>query len=396
MGISQDDALAIAKRGRAVKPRMLVEIGGIDPANIFVPPPPTLAALYCKSCVIQKSNIFGQDRFKAVFALGVGQDYDFWSELRGCSLNLKLKYEGETETGTGNWVQIFRGIADQLDIDCNRGEVTLVGRNLSAYLVDAQAKAKNYNNTSKADVIRNLVAQYDIKVEFGGTEPEGDFGCKVGDLTSHSSMGAQTVCVKEWDIATQIAQETGRTCFVKDDVLHVRNRADNDTFYCLAPSRVYDASGKVCHLGPTNSTSLRFTHNYTLIKYNQVIGIAHNYHTATVNLYTYPPNVSEAAKKNPSSINIVNKDEQDALEKTKAYAEQRAGFEWSMEWTTTGPEILDIEVVDRVIVQGTNSAFDWVYQIYSIEHNINFERGLTTTIIAKAPDTYDAPSVTDE
>jgi hypothetical protein len=384
-GISQDQAATIAARGKVLRPRMLVEIGGIDPCDLLIPPPPTLEALYPKQVVVQRQNIFGADRFKAVFALGLGQDYDFWAPLRAVSFNLKLRYEGNTD-GAGQWIQVFRGVADNLDIDCNRGEAILTGRTLSAVLIDAQIKSGNFNNTPKADVIRNLVEQYGLTVDFGHSDPDGDMGNQVHEERGHQAFGAQTTDIKEWDVISRIAQETGRTAYAKDEVIHVHNELESDIYYIQAPSRTYDASGKICTLGPTNSTTLRFSHNYTLIKYNLVIGANHNPHTATVNLYKWPENACAAAEKNPSVINMVAKNEEDAKQKVMAYANQRQGFEWSVEWTTTGPEILHVDVVDTLQVVGTNSLFDGPYQIYSIEHNISFERGLTTTIIGKSGD----------
>lgn len=383
MGISADQANTIARRGQVLRPRMLVEIGGLDPCDIFIPPAPTLQAKYAKSIVIQKQNTYGADRFKCVCALGPDQDYAFWAELQGCSLNLKLKYEGDVANGVGDWIQIFRGVADDIDVDCVRGEVIISGRNNAAPLIDAQMKAGTYNNMSKEDVIRNLAAEHGLNVEFGDAPPEGDFGKEVHDQYSHQAFGAQTTDIKKIDVIGRIAQDSGRTCYVKGDTLYMHKATKFERFYCLAPVREYDESGKICHLGPSNSTSLRFNHNFLLIKYNVVQGVHHDHHSTEVNLYKYPENACAAAAASPSVIYLDNKNADDAQKQVIAYAQQRQGFEWTVEWTTTGPEILDIEVVDRITVFGTNSNFDGPYKIYSIEHNISFERGLTTTITGK-------------
>lgn len=384
-GTTVDDALSIAQQGRVLRPRMKALIGGYDPKTPTVPPDPTIVALYPKAVMVQKSNKLGADRFKAVFALGDGQDYQFWAESTGLSFNLELRYEPDP------FVLVFSGIADNVDCDVFRGEVTLTGRNYAAVLHNEQAKIGTYNNKSKKEIVDSIAGPYGITVDYGDTEPEGNFGVKVNDDYAHQALGSQSVDISKWDILARIAMQTGRTCYITNRVLHFHDTTKFATFNCIAPTRTYDKDGKVAHLGFSNATALRFTHDLTMIR-TKASKVTHiDYHGPEASVQKNPPDASPEELDRAVHVQVVNRDVADVEKFAASYSRIIQIWEWYMEWTTTGPEMLPMEVTDIIQVSGTHSGFDGPYQIQSIEHNINWERGLLTTVIGRWGDGSSAP-----
>lgn len=399
--LSPEGAGILAVQGRGnLKPRLRIFVGPSDLQHVGEVPKIQVTFPISANCI--KSNFFSADRFKIVCALFADpeQSYGFWAPHDGLGLGKGVNVQVEISfTGlVDEWTPVFRGFSDKMEIDTHKGLVTLTGRNYMGLIMDSQLQVSDTNTPIKTMVERYaklhgfVDAKGEPNIHWGPTkEPTGSFGTQVqGDKNNlnTANLGQE---LHEGDTMQRLAAFTGRMMTTDTDGALYFGVAQTDVFWQIqAPkpqfgNRPAIGMGSTTKLGPSNSTGLKFVHDFHFSTVPQIVATNYQHNDAEAKTIKVPPDDQLGASEGQQQhfVEIHGFNDADAKQFIENIHNVMAYREWGVEWKVAGPEYLKATVQQWLNVlpdSVLDSYLEGIYAITSIEYDISFERGFTQTI----------------
>lgn len=348
---------------------------------------PTAEATTEIPCLLQihvnRNRFFTSDRFKAVFALfgDPNFSYTFWGQLQSMSVRIEMAFDEATVGGARtvfrDWTSVFHGIADKIEQNVVKGTVTVTGRSLDAVYNDNHA-IYSFNEATAKQVIEDLAAKY-------GFTPVVDdgldvtFGREQNDEKTHQTLGIMSRQVNEKDIIQYLCTHFGAVFYMQDTELHAHINPEAEQWIINAPTP--DFLGNVAKHKPSNFTNLIFEHNLVYSSQaHQIVATWINPGKKEGGTIKSPQDadVPEGVQQHQMTIEATS--QEDAQTKADNAYVDYIGREWTLEWETSNPELIDIKPTDRLFVQGTNSTNDGLYALDSWEFYLDSKSGFRAVI----------------
>lgn len=183
----------------------------------------------------------------------------FWAEAPDPRIEVFYGFlpDGAPE-GQLTWQSMILGRADDVDVNPIEGTITILGRDLTAVLIDAKT-AQTFLNQTSSEVVTKLAKEAGLKVQATKTSTPVDQYYQI----DHTMVSLDQFhhSMTDWDIMTYLARQEGFDLFMNRDTVVFQPAATANT----KPFQIHyatDASGNP--IG--DMTGLKLHHSKTLAK----------------------------------------------------------------------------------------------------------------------------------
>jgi len=285
---------------------------------------------------------------------------DYWSSLTDAEVQIFMGYPDRA----GSWepLELYRcivGAVDDVSIDFAANRVHLVGRDLTARLIDTKT-VDQYVNLTASQIVELIAAQHGLTPVVTPTETIAGGYYQQDHVSLQDSR-------PQWDLLTYLAEREGFQVYVTGRELHFEPRVEAVTgepyviqWQTPEPGRAYPIS---------NAISLQCRRNLTMSRTVEVQVRSFNTKqrrgfTVTARRARIRNRVTSAEQKLPEpaqvyTYRIPNLTEQQAQERANRIANELSRHEMLLGAQLPGDHLLTARTPIRLI--GTGSAFDQTY-----------------------------------
>ena len=321
---------------------------------------------------IVTTNCFSSDSFALTFAITRSPlgDIAFWSSLPSAYVEV-----GVTCTYGSISQSLISGMIDSVSVDPIQGTVAIEGRDMSSSMIDAY-RQQDFVNQTASEVISTIAQYHGLTPVVTATS--GSVGRYFGDGYTRLSLGQFSRIRSDWDLAVALARENSFDVFVQGTTLFFQ------------PANFMDAI----------PIQLAFRDVKT-IRFQQALTVASS-STARVqswnsqSMASYDSNHegdgtnsspgSSAVSNQPFLFSASNFTSQQVTDSAGRYAAELSRLSTVLH--AEMPWNLALSPGTIILIDETDSAFDTIYQIDSIERHFSTTSGSTQTIraiIASSP-----------
>lgn len=325
---------------------------------------------------VTANNHYGADRFVATLGLK-GNSFAqaaFWASEPDIAIDIQFSLDGGA-----SFQSLIQGAVDTVMIDPVLGRLHLEGRDLSARLIEARTQETFANRT--ASEIATLLAE-----RRGLTPVVSETNTPVGRYYENQhdriTLGQFSRATTEWDLLVFLAQQEHAEIFVTGNELHFQiEEADVSVPFLTQTIR------------PTDMIDLHLERSLTLARDLEVTVKSWNSHNQSAFTQTARANrqrgsggsagKAAATASPPQRFVFVrpNLTPNDALKLAQQKLAELTRHERIIEFSMPGE--LSHTPRSQLALAGTNTEFDQIYYIDTIDRHLNIETGFTQRIRAK-------------
>ncbi len=302
------------------------------------------------------------DTLSATAALyGGGPDADFWSSANNMDVQCTI------DSGAGASGLVFDGVVDTVECDFSGGKVSITARDKAAKMIDKKSGKKHLNKQPE-QIVQDYAGQSGLPAEVDSVSD------KAGRIVQIDYV-ALAHRISDWGMVQHIADTHGMSAYATLGKLYFKKIPEDlpviDVVF-TPPTPFSMAAG--------NQMTLVCRRNVGLGK--------------TVNSHVHSWNHKDQKKYEASATEAGGGDTLDyhhhhpgltqdqANKRAKAHLDKTTQHELNVHVELPG----DPTITARFNLQlsGTNSAWDQVHEIDSVEHKISFVGGYVTSIDTKA------------
>jgi hypothetical protein len=313
---------------------------------------------------ITTSNYFSADSFSLTFALR-----EISLSCLALWVDLSAPLVTVVDTSSPISTDLITGTADSLIIDPILRTFSIEGRDLSARLIDSYSQ-QDYVNQTASEIVETIAQAHGLSAQ--ATATSGNVGRYFGDGFTKLSLGQFSRMRSDWDLVAQLARERNFDAFVRGTTLMFQPAA--------SPS---DTAVQIC---PGDVTAMRLERNLAIEPGAKVSVQSWNSQQMAAYCAT-PPGASLTASSgvtaaNPqgylfSRSNLTSSQTDVAqLQYSNEIGRLRTILHVDM------PLNLDISARSLILLQDTDTSFDGLYQVDSIERRYNSTTGSGQTLRA--------------
>jgi phage protein D len=319
---------------------------------------------------VKSNNHYAADRYSISVALNA--DPSISSAFWAATDNLLIEVQMALQTGlTSSWQSLVQGQVDLLDVDPIRGVLRLEGRDLTAAFIESRTQETFANRTS-SEIAIALAERHGLGAQVTTTAtPVGRYYQLEHDRTTLDQFSRATT---EWDLLVFLAEQEGFDVFVQGTTLYFQPPMPSATPFVLQP--VGSA------IAPANIMDLRTERSLTLAADIEVTVKSWNSRQQTA--FTQTARSGHGSSGAPPQRYVFvrpNLSMNEALQLAQAKLAELTRHERVI--TAIMPGELTLTPRDQVVLQGSGTAFDQVYQIDEIERRLSIEEGFVQRLRAK-------------
>lgn len=353
------------------RPRSIVEINGIGVAG-------------WDEWQTDNNAYYQADTFRLVFvisAMPAEFGLDFWAEEEDFYVELFEGFPADASNFTkAELTSRFYGRADDMTVDMVAGTITLIGRDLTARMIDEKSYEKHPNLTS-SEIAEKIAKQHNLDSAVVPTTTKAGTYYEI----DHARLESAT---SQWDLLTALAQNEGYQVYVHGRTLYFEPKAEaSDDPYVLEwippnESKAYPEF---------NGKRLFFSRNMSLSR--DVIVTVKSWNSKNKKVFTETARATH--KRNRITVRsrrpltepqtyaytIPGLTPEQALQKAQALLEEITSHEIRVEGSLPGDDLLSARNVLQV--RGTKSGFDTTYFIDSVIRTMSVREGYTMDFRAK-------------
>ena len=265
--------------------------------------------------------------------------------------------------------ELITGTADSLVIDPILRTIWIEGRDLSARLIDSYSQ-RDYVNQTASEIVETIAQDHGLIAQTTATS--GNVGRYFGDGFTKLSLGQFSRMRSDWDLVAQLARELNFDTFVQGTTLVFQPAAD--------------ASNVAVQICPGGVTAMRLERNLAIEPGAKVSVQSWN----SQQMASYCAASSDTSLASSSGTTVAT---------PQGYLFSRSNLtssqtdvvklQYSNEIGRLGtilhvdmPLNLDISARSLVLLQGTDTSFDGLYQIDSVERRYSSITGSNQTLRA--------------
>jgi phage protein D len=320
--------------------------------------------LLCLKADCSSSSTRNADTFSAELSLaytsGLGMDAGWWSDQDKIDAQMVFSVGGFGEK------MMISGGVDEITIDLIDGCVSVSGRDKSAQLSEKR-RSKKFNNQKSSDIVSEIASDNGLTPVIETTGD--DAGKQYHQDTVHLALNAT-----DFETLSALAEREGARWYVKGDELHFVPKDSSEGAYPL----IYrDGSYKIA-----NFEKLTMKRNLRADKPVKVKVKSWHHKDAKVYEHTEETGGSDGTPLEfEHHVAMANQAQVEKIAKSKMNDVLR--HELSLDITIPGD--LNIDASQKLILIGTDSAFDQEYDIDHIKFTIGEDGGFEMSINTKAP-----------
>jgi hypothetical protein len=276
-------------------------------------------------------------------------DIVFWSSLASAYVEIVPISQSHSASQS-----LISGMIDTLHLDPVMQTVTIEGRDLSSTLVDSY-RQQDFVNQTASEVVSNIASYHGLTPIV--TPTTGEVGRYYGDGYTRLSLGQFSRIRSDWDLVVQLARENSFDVFVQGASLFFQP----PTFW----------NGLPVHIGLRDVKTLRFDRTLTIA--SSAAARVQSWNSQDMASYAInsagdaidAAQTAEASTIQPFLFSASNFTSQQVASAAGRYAAElnRLGTVAHIEM----PWDLRLSARTTVLVDETNSLFDAIYKIESIE-----------------------------
>lgn len=334
-----------------------------------------------KDVDITSNNHYAADIANGEVSLGADPAFGmaWWDQQSDITLDVQIAL---LDGGDSNpaWQSIIVATVDHLRFDLTTNCVRFDARDLTARFIETKTQATYANNTS-SEIAQKLAAAHGMQASVQPTKTiVGQYYQLEHDRIALDNFSHQTT---EWDLLTYLAQEEDFDVWVQGNTLYFQPPSANTK----KPYQVIYRPGDSSAWSPTlNLQRLAMERSLTLAKDMQVTVKSTNLRSGQAFIRI----VKAQGAKSPNQVKSATQnyvftkpgltpDQALKFGQQKLAELSRHERVISMEM----PGELDLTPRDMIQLSGTNSGFDTVFFIDTINRRIDFEQGFCQNVRAK-------------
>lgn len=312
------------------------------------------------------NNHFSSDTFSATFALNASVLFGsgFWASELEIAVQVLFSVNATT------FVSLFTGTVDTVTINVIRGLVHIMGRDLSAQLIEARIE-ETFSNRTSSEIASVLATRHGLTANVVRTiTPVGRY---YQDEHDRITLGQFSRSTTEWDLLVFLAEQEGFNVSVSGTALNFLP-SNNST---LAPYLIT----------PANCIDMRLERRLILAR--DIAVTVKTWNSRQNNAFAQ----TVIGKNNASSGRSgLNNPLQYLFVSPNLTADQALNFaQKKLESFTMHERIVEVTVpgdlcltpIGQLILTGTDTQFDQIYDIDLIERRLSLNDGFTQRIKAK-------------
>ncbi len=334
---------------------------------------------------VENNNYASADTFSATFlvsALPPDRDVTWFSQQQDmyCELFMGIPTD-PNNYGPDDLTSYIYGQADSIEYDPTRGQIRVMGRDLTRVFIDAKTSEKFQQKTSSQ--IAQLLAQRRglQAVVTPTTTPAG----KYYDIDHVNFMDERS----EWDILNYLAQFEGFVVYVRGQTLYFQPPPDPST--ALSYPLVWTPPGPTGGYASGNVVSMQLSRALTVSRGVTVVVRSWNDKHAHGFNAVYPrKNVTSIAPGQSTTphaqgqvfyVRRGNLTQQQAEQLAQSTYKQIIAHEMRLQADLPGDDMLDTSTI--IQLSGTQTAFDQAYYPDSIRRTLSQRAGYQMVVHAK-------------
>lgn len=320
--------------------------------------------------------------FQCTFALFGQEDasYAFWGNIDSMIVRVEIAFDQATDNGRvlfRDWTPLIHGIVQNIKQDVTRGIVTIQGLEIPAVFA-ATHIINAYTTPNVKETLTQIIEAHGFVADVDGAL-DVTHGIERLDEKAYQSLGMASREINERDLIAKLKNDFDIEIWLDKDgkTIHaIINPDAPNTWVINCPTPTF-LDGAARH-HPSNFTKLIFDHNLILAQAggaNQMVGTCLNTQNKECTVIRYPDNATVGPNATLVMMPFDGHSVEDAHTHAKGHLLNYIGREWTVEWHTSDPRIIDFDVNDLVVVQGTNSANDGPYALDYIEFSLDTRGG---------------------
>jgi hypothetical protein len=302
---------------------------------------------------ITSTNCFSADSYSLTFAMNAGgpEDIAFWSVIPAALVEVRAV---ASNMYGPRYQNLISGMVDSIHIDPVRGTVGVEGRDLSAIMIDSY-RQQDFVNQTASEIVATIASYHGLQPIVVPTS--GNIGRYYADGYTKVSLGQFSRFRSDWDLVVQLARQSNYDIFVEDRSLYFQ--PSNILFNFPLPVSMQDMHSIRIqrNLGITNAAAARVQ------SWNSQNMTA--YHSDNAGDAAPSGDQVASAATLPFLFSASNYTAQQVTDAAKRYESElkRLGTVLSLDM----PWDLAFLPRSTCLLTDTNSAFDTLYRIDSIE-----------------------------
>ena len=274
---------------------------------------------------------------------------------------------------------LIYGRVDEIEFEPVTNMLTLTGRDLTAAFIDERV-TDEWQNKTASDIASELASKHTLVPVVTATTT------KVGTYYKRDQVRMQAN-QSEWDLLAWLAREEGFVCYVSGQELHFEPDTSEDADPYVIEWQPADAASG---WPSANAMDLHFSRSLTVSKGVSVTvrSPSTTKKTATVESYPGKAKAIRPGKSSPFG-GVQTYYFTLPANKTPAECQREAAkryneiIEHEMKMTARLPGDNDLTTRARIVVVGTDTAFDQVYYPHEITRSMSMDEGYTMSVNAK-------------
>ncbi len=332
-----------------------------------------------RDAFVVSNNHYAADRFSTSLALGADPiaDAAFFASQSFMMVDLQAGFApGSQPLGAIIWTSLIQGVVDSLQIDALRNTVHLEGRDLTSVFIESRIQ-ESYANQTASDIATLLAANHNLQaVVTPTTTPVGRYYNNEHDRITLDQFSRATT---EWNLLVWLAEREGFDVFVAGTTLYFQPLAQTVTpSLTLSANPSFGAGANVLDLTMERALTLAGDISVTVKSWNSREGAAF---TQTVTASGVSGLGSHGAPPQTYVFVRPNLTPDEALLYATTKLQELTQHEKVV--VARLPGELSLTPRDIIAIAGTETAFDQIYYIDTIERDIRVDGGFTERIRAK-------------
>lgn len=302
---------------------------------------------------------------------------DWWSRVQAADMDVFVGFPRDsTRYSTDDLTRIVSGRLDDIQLDMLSNEVQIVGRDLTAALIDTKAVLQ-FTNKSSSYIAESFAREHGLTPKV--TQTQRPTGAYYRDLRV-SLINAKS----QWDVLAFLAEREGFEVFVRGRELHFRPKEEIEKAEPFVIAW-HPPKGERSH-PISNAMTVNFRRNLTLARTIRVVGIVAS-SKSRFEVYAQRERVFNQVispklrlqappQQYVYSLPAMPRDEAQKWVNSKLLELSRH----EMILTAVLPGDMRLTSRTPILVTGTGTAFDQVYLPNSLVHSYSVEDGYTMRV----------------
>ena len=304
---------------------------------------------------VSSNSFFASDRYRLSLAMSVS-GYNVWSSP-SVDLDISIGLSGA-------WLDVISGPVDRVEVDVARQLIQVEGRDLSARFIEARTQ-ESFDNRTSSEIATTLALRRGLipAVSPTSTLAGRDYGGDHSNITLDQYSGTTT----EWDVLVKLAELEGFDVWTRGRTLNFQSSSAGTDTVLIRPSDCMSLHlEKVFSLTGGLRVTVKSWDSRGQIAISQVVSTAGATDSSRQYVLVQPNLTSLAAERLAQRLLA------DMAQNGRQISFQLPG---------------DTSLLPRqtVLLAGTETDFDGIYVVTSVERHLSFERGYTQTIHARIP-----------